>query len=229
MINVVETVVGSFFDDTLTFLAPANARANDVLVAALFLVEDGVGIDTVPTGWTLISTLGDPPNNMSMWLYYLVVGSDALPSSAAFVLDDAPVGAMEGGIMVLRGADVLDVIGAESIAASALGATHSAPDITMELYNSLLVSVFGVGQSGGWASVTAGMAERFDISGANLGLACYTSQPDATGATGVRVANPSGDNDEALVASVEIRALAPPTSIAVPPGPGTLPGGRGIV
>lgn len=94
---------GSANTDTCTIAKPTNTAQNDVMVAFIATVSGAV-MSTVPSGWTLVSSL-DNGSNMKSWVYRKIAGASE-GSSYTWSDDSGGIGPMCGLISAWRGCDV---------------------------------------------------------------------------------------------------------------------------
>ena len=231
MINVAEIGAAGVWDasDTLVLKPPALSQAGDLLLACIMESDDATTM-AAPTGWTELVDSSNAPDMVAIRLYTFPVTAADLPASWDFVSSAPSAGEAIGQIMALRNTDPDSAVGASiATAALAAGATHTTAAITLELYNSLGLIAIAMNDNSGWAAVTAGLTERIDLAGTAEGLAVYTLQQDATGTTGAKVLTPPNAGLPSMYTFWEFHSVAPDTPKALTVGPGTLPGGRGIV
>jgi hypothetical protein len=184
-------------EDMLILTTPTSAAPGDVLLASV----DATGAPTVtaPAGWTLVRSDASGAA-MSKHTYVRVV-STSTPSEHVWRFGTA-VGA-SGTMAAYRGVDAAAPIVAHGGRATASGTTVTAPSITTNVGDTMLVGFYGVASNGSLAPVD--MNGRADASsgGRSKVTSLVADQARAeTGSTGDRRAttSKSGGNVGHLIA-----------------------------
>ena len=195
---------------SFTVNKPTGTQENDVMIAAIAIRPYTATINP-PSGWTLVRrTDNSNTNSLSQIIYRKVAGSSE-GTTYTWTLGNSPTGAA-GGIMTFYGIDTTTPVNVENGQATPNSTSHSTPDVTTTVNNTMVVTAHGFTSSYYWSPPT-GMTEAVDIANVTppnqLGISIemnYVAQPSA-GATGVKTATaPSGDPDAGVA---QIVALTP--------------------
>ncbi|MFH1021726.1 MAG: DUF6701 domain-containing protein [Pseudomonadota bacterium] len=193
----------------LTINKPAGTVADDVMVAAIAVTPDTVGI-TPPSGWTIVQDTEQPQDAGSHLITYYktATGSETADYTWSFSANHS--GAV-GGITTFSGVDTNSpIVSSASLAEDGdTAVNHTAPSITAST-DDMLITVHEYQSSGTWTP-PGGMTEAVDkyseaATGANgVSLGMNYLLLSSTGATGTKVATASGNGDEGASQTLALR------------------------
>lgn len=180
---------------------PAGTAENDVLVA--FVVA--TTIYSVPSGWLFITnTSGNPFSSRFVHAWYRVAGPSE-PATYELRPASGTPHSDAGGIIALRGADIVDPIdGSSTIVNTVAGTSVVLPSITTTVDGDMLLGLAGGHANTSWTAPGT-MTEQWDNKSAGSSPVSSTAANElfgAAGATGTRTftANSSTTNAGILVA-----------------------------
>ena len=195
---------------SFTVNKPTGTQENDVMIAAIAIRPYSASI-TAPTGWTLVRRTDNSSTNTLAQIFYRKVAGSSEGTSYTWTLGSSPTGAA-GGIMTFYGINTTTPVNVENGQATPNSTSHSTPDVTTTVNNTMVVTAHSFTSSYYWTPPT-GMTEAVDIANLTppnqLGISIemnYVAQPSA-GATGVKTATAPGGDPDAGVA--QILALTP--------------------
>jgi hypothetical protein len=197
---------------SFTVNKPTGTQENDVMIAAI-AIRPYTATITAPSGWTLVRrTDNSNTNSLSQIIYRKVAGSSE-GTTYTWTLGNSPTGAA-GGISTFYGINTTTPVNVENGQATPNSTSHSTPDVTTTVNNTMVVTAHSFTSSYYWSPPT-GMTEAVDIANLTppnqLGISIemnYVAQPSA-GATGVKTATSPGGDPDAGVAQI----------VALTPGP----------
>jgi hypothetical protein len=195
---------------SFTVNKPTGTQENDVMIAAI-AIRPYTATISPPSGWTLIRRTDNSNTNSLSQITYRKVAGSSEGTTYTWTLGNSPTGAA-GGIMTFYGIDTTTPVNVENGQATPNSTSHSTPDVTTTVNNTMVVTAHSFTSSYYWSPPT-GMTEAVDIANVTppnqLGISIetnYVTQPSA-GATGVKTATaPSGDPDAGVA---QIVALTP--------------------
>jgi prepilin-type N-terminal cleavage/methylation domain-containing protein len=189
---------------SITFAKPTGLAAGDFMLAAVSM-NATVGI-TSPAGWNLIRS-GTRTNSLQVATFYKVAGATE-PVSYTFTTGDGSKRTMTGGIALYSGVDTTSPVDVSGFTSGA-GGNASSPNLTTTRANAGVLNAvaFSTNANNNTVSFSTGMTERYDrlLSGLLMGFA-DASQASA-GATGVKVASPSGNTNGYVSVLVALKAI----------------------
>jgi RHS repeat-associated protein len=204
---------------TLTITKPSGVAANDVLIGSVAVTPSSATI-TPPADWTLVRRTDNAgPTANSLAVYYKVAtGSE--PASYAWTTSGASF--TVGGVQAFSGVDSATPIDIENGQTTPSSLTHSTPNLTTTVANTMVVTSHGFASSRTWTP-PSGMTESFDRpSGSNnaTGLSIEGNrvlQPLAA-ATGTKTATAAGYADAGNAHLLALRPAKVNLTISTPAG-----------
>jgi hypothetical protein len=202
----------------LTISKPTGTAQNDVMIASIAVRPNTVTI-TPPAGWTLVRRMDSATGTSNSLAIYRKAAGASEPASYTWTLSTHTGAA--GGIQTFTGVDTTNPINVENGWATAAATTHSTPDVTTTVANTMLVTSHAVANADTW-SPPFGMTEAFDILGANEAIEGSYVLQAAAGATGPKTATDLGPDGVdggnahilALRPSLTCGAVSDPTYVA---------------
>jgi hypothetical protein len=191
---------------TMTLTGPAGLATGDLMIATV--AQAGSASWTAPGGWTtLLTSNGTRAPRLVVW-YRIATGADS--SSTPYTFTSSGSQDRTGGILAFRGVDGSAPIATSAIQANASSNSAIAPAITPGIANSMLVAIWGVGNS---MAVTipgsmTGSISTTGLDNANL-LAAYQLLT-ASGNTGTRTAT----MQDAVTSNGLLIALTPSPAVS---------------
>jgi hypothetical protein len=192
----------------LTINKPSGTVSGDVMIAAIAVRPETVTIGA-PSGWTLIRRSDNPNANANTLAVYRKVAGGAEPASYTWTLS-TNTGAV-GGILSFTGVNNTTPVDVENGQITANALTHTAPGVTTNFANTMLVTSHAFTSAATWTP-PGGMNEGVDVASVAVpnagGISLemdYVIQ-SAAGATGDKTATASANSD---VGNAHIVALRP--------------------
>ncbi len=168
---------------SLTLNGPVGLTTGDVMIATVS--QAGATVNwTAPAGWTtLLTSDGTRAPRVVVW-YRVATAADT--ASTSYTFTSSASAERGGGIMAFRGVDNSAPIAASAIQAKASAKNMATPSITPGVANSMLVAIWGFGDSN--ATVPAAMTASIPhgSSSANVNLMSAYEAVAASTATGTR-------------------------------------------
>lgn len=211
---------------TATFLTPAAARENDVLIVVL--ASPSSSSFGMPDGWVQLATFSNGTVGLQINMARRVVTSTE-PAQHAFTVGAALNPDALGLMLLYRGTNPLAGI-VDGIAAAVTPAATAfvAPSVTLTTYSDLVLLAYYAKDAAGTATfvLPAGTTQRGPLQhgGGGHGGTLIVAEllKEATGATGTQTATCNA-NQVGLASSYAIQAAATlPAAAAVPDVPGAI-------
>jgi MSHA biogenesis protein MshQ len=205
----------------LTINKPTGTVANDVMIASIG-VQPSTTTITPPAGWTLVRRMDNATGNTNSLAIYSKVAGGAEPGSYMWTLSGFTHAV--GGIQSFSGVDTaspIDTPTGEGGQTTVSGTSHSTPNVTTTVANTMLVTSHTFASSRTWTPPAGppAMNEAFDVASLPTSNASGQSMEGnwlaqaAIGATGIKTATVGGDAD---VGNAHILALKPPAGVPTP-------------
>lgn len=193
---------------TLTIASPAGTVAGHVMVAAIS-VRPETSLIAPPAGWTLVRRTDQPAGDANSQALYRKTAGPIEPATYSWTFDTSNGSA--GGILTFSGVDGAAPIDVENGQATPNGLTHTTPNVSTTVANTMVVTAHSFSSSASWTP-PAGMTEAVDAAALPvpdaLGVSLemdFVSQA-ATGVTGAKTATAANDTDTGVA---QILALGP--------------------
>jgi hypothetical protein len=191
---------------SLTVATPAGTVPGDVMIAVI-AVRPSTAVITPPAGWTLVRRLdnaGGATNSLATWRRMAEVGE---PSNHTWTFSASTGSA--GGIASFQSVDAAAPIDAENGQSTVSSLTHTTPDVTTTVANTMLFTAHALSSAATW-SPPAGMTEAFDVASqatGSTGISVCGSWAlhVAAGPAGARTATASNDADTGNAQIVALR------------------------
>lgn len=187
----------------LTISKPTGVVTNDVMVASIALRPNTATI-TPPAGWNIVGTKLDNSNlTANSLVTYRKVAGASEPANYVWTLGSHTGAA--GGILAFSGVSTSNPIQAVNGQNTPYGSQHSTPSVNTTSANTIVITAHAYSSAPTW-SPPAGMTERVDVQGGNESLEINTVTQSTAGATGIKTAVATGDDD---VGNAQIIILQP--------------------
>ncbi len=195
--------------------APNATAAGDVMIASIGFRPNTLTV-TPPAGWTLVLRIDNANATANSLAVYRLVAGASEPSSYTWTFSAA--GYLAGGIVNFSGVDTTNPI---DIGINALdgqntpsGVTHSTPNRTTSVANTMLVTSHTYASGSTWTP-PAGMTEGVDVQHGPESLEVNYVLQATAGATGIKTATAGGGSD---TGNAHVLALRPAAPVVPTPG-----------
>jgi MSHA biogenesis protein MshQ len=210
----------------LRIAVPAGTVANDVMVASIAW-RDAPIVIAPPAGWTLVreTVQAGGGGGTSRLATYIRVAGGAEPASYLWTFSNGTSIGAVGGIVSFSGVDVsvpANIVNGENGAATASGASHTAPGVTTTVAGTMLVGSFELDSSTSDWTAPLGMTETVDVASLptpnDLGISLQMAHEvqAVAGASGPRTATASTVGANADQGAAHLLALRPAVVIVTP-------------